>query len=132
MMNFIRNRSRTKLFTILKETKAISRFLFCGCKSYCGYFHERKRRNSEGRRRMERGKKKTHERARKRVNEHARRKRTLQDKSWSRVSQAFFTIRRCFIRNIFNYFERFRRASERNEWNTRCNSSSEFVATLVR
>lgn len=57
-MNFIRNRSRTKLFTILKETKAISRFLFCGCKSYCGYFHERKRRNSEGRRRMERGKKK--------------------------------------------------------------------------
>lgn len=78
------------------------------------------------------GKKKTHERARKRVNEHARRKRTLQDKSWSRVSQAFFTIRRCFIRNIFNYFERFRRASERNEWNTRCNSSSEFVATLVR
>lgn len=51
-MNFIRNRLGTKLFHNFER----SNFLFRGCKLYCGYFHERKRRNSEGR--MERGEKK--------------------------------------------------------------------------
>lgn len=124
-MNFIRNRLGTKLFHNFERSKSNFSFLISRLQIVLWIFSReetKKQRRKDG----ERGKK-THERARKRVNEHARRKRTLQDKSWSRVSQPFFTTRRCFIRNIFNYFERFRRASERNEWNTfairRANSS---------